>query len=108
MIKIFRFYLIGMLLVLTSYAQVQNNPNDSLSGGDTISVPNIDSLSFTTDSITNDSIVIKPKKKSSQAIDAPIDYHGSDSTRLDLKNKKMYLYGNAFIHYGDMGLLRNL
>ena len=54
------------------------------------------------DSSKSDTLNI-PVKKSS-GIDIPIDYSADDSVVLDLPGKKVYLYGNAKVHYGDINL----
>lgn len=37
-------------------------------------------------------------------IDSPVDYDAEDSIRLEAENKKVYLYGNATVHYQDFDL----
>ncbi len=37
-------------------------------------------------------------------IDSQIDYQAEDSIRLEPESKKVYLYGNAEVHYGDFNL----
>ena len=37
-------------------------------------------------------------------VDAPVLYHSQDSTRIDLIDRKIYLYGNAFVSYKDIEL----
>ncbi|MBN2683173.1 MAG: LPS-assembly protein LptD [Bacteroidales bacterium] len=68
----------------------------------------LDTTASTLDSteVLKDTIMenIPPKKTSSNAIDKPIDYHGYDSTIMDVKNKIMKLYGDAYIIYGTMEL----
>ena len=38
------------------------------------------------------------------AIDSQVDYEADDSIRIEAENKKVYLYGNAKVHYGDFDL----
>ncbi len=35
-------------------------------------------------------------------IDGPINYHAADSIVYDMKNQKLYLYGNAYMKYTDI------
>ena len=44
------------------------------------------------------------KKKSSMLLDAEVKYEAKDSMRFDFEKKKMYLYGDAKIDYGDISL----
>ena len=37
-------------------------------------------------------------------IDTPIDYSADDSIRMEPGSRKIYLYGNAEVHYGDFNL----
>ncbi|MCO6495583.1 MAG: LPS-assembly protein LptD [Bacteroidetes bacterium] len=43
-------------------------------------------------------------KVSKDALDVEVKYQAKDSVRLDLRNKKVYLYGEAKVDYGDMAL----
>jgi len=42
--------------------------------------------------------------KSSQAIDKKVDYQSKDSLVMEMKNKKITLYDNAKVVYGDLTL----
>lgn len=55
-----------------------------------------------TDSVSNDSIKISSPRKDS--LDAPIKYNAVDSFRFDIKNKKIYLFGDAEVDYKDIVL----
>lgn len=48
-----------------------------------------------------DTVVLK---YNDEDIDGPISYHASDSIVYDLKNQKLYLYGNAYMKYTDFEL----
>lgn len=78
----------------------QENNNDSISTKeiiqDTITPPVVN------DSITNDTIV--KKKKTKEAVDKPVDYTCKDSIFFDIETKKIYLYGQAKVIYGDIEL----
>ncbi len=41
---------------------------------------------------------------SGDSLDAPVDYGATDSMVLDNDEKKIYLYGNAFVNYTDISL----
>jgi lipopolysaccharide export system protein LptA len=62
---------------------------DSLHRGDTTAV---------SDSITTNSIVSK------DALESKVTYRAKDSTRFDLVNQKLYLFGNAEVHYDQIVL----
>lgn len=53
---------------------------DVVASKDTIVVPQVDTFTF---------------KTSSQALDAPVNYHADDSMVFDVPGKKMYLYGKT-------------
>ncbi len=66
-----------------------------------------DSLQITsTDSLRTDTI-IPASVKEKDAVDAPVDYHAKDSTLIDLRTHKIYLYGNAQVNYKDIELTAN-
>lgn len=46
----------------------------------------------------------KKKSGSSMMLDAEVKYEAKDSMRFDFEHKKMYLYGDAKIDYGDISL----
>ncbi|MCB9252757.1 MAG: LPS-assembly protein LptD [Flavobacteriales bacterium] len=49
-----------------------------------------------------DSINVSVKKTS--GLDAQVEYSADDSVVLDIPGKKVYLYGNAKVHYNDINL----
>ena len=58
-----------------------------------------------TDSVSNDSVSVKlPSKKASTELTSEITYHARDSIRFSVEDKKVYLYGEAQINYGDIEL----
>ena len=109
-----------MLLVLLSIGFGANAQSDSTFisdleevfhvDSDTI-LPNIfspDSLLIVNDSLKNDSIMndsLSMSKKSS--IDDKVEYPAKDSIRFDLKTRKVYLYNEANLIYGDLNLASN-
>lgn len=54
------------------------------------------------DTRKTDTLSIAPN--TSGGMDFPIDYSADDSITLDLPGKKVYLYGNARVHYDDINL----
>lgn len=64
----------------------------------------IDPISnVSTDSLTNDTIEI-PSSKSGTELTSEITYSAQDSIRFSVEEKKVYLYGQAQINYGDIEL----
>lgn len=49
-------------------------------------------------------VVAKPKKARKSPIDDKVVYDSRDSMRMDAVNKKVYLYGDASVKYGDLEL----
>jgi lipopolysaccharide assembly outer membrane protein LptD (OstA) len=43
-----------------------------------------------------------PTSNNSSAIKSKVEYEASDSISVDVKNQKLYLYGNAVVHYESM------
>ncbi len=64
-------------------------------------VNTIDSVQY---SAKKDTTNTKPKKKSNSIIDAQIIYSAQDSIVLSRDSKKVYLYNNAKVEYGDVVL----
>lgn len=58
-----------------------------------------DSLSLEVDSLNTDSLEVPLLKKSSDALDSKVEYKARDSMRFALKEKKIYLYGEADVKY---------
>ncbi|HPG74484.1 MAG TPA: hypothetical protein PLM49_09365, partial [Bacteroidales bacterium] len=58
-------------------------------------------LYFSGDTLPKDSIVVKARNTQ---IDFPVDYQSKDSSWVDLKNRKAYLFGDAEVKYGDITL----
>jgi lipopolysaccharide assembly outer membrane protein LptD (OstA) len=54
------------------------------------------------DSVSADTIVLK--KKSSNSMDAKVDYEAKDSIRFDIKSQKVYLFREAQINYEEIDL----
>ncbi|HZG00558.1 MAG TPA: hypothetical protein VEY71_06120, partial [Chitinophagales bacterium] len=73
---------------------------------DTLLVPTaLDTLTkpmFTADTIIGtDTLAVKAD---AGALDAPVNYNARDSIVYDIENKKVYLYGEAYVAYKDITL----
>ncbi len=71
---------------------------------DTIKALNRDSLILGThvpDSLSVDSLEVRAAEN---ALDTKVEYQSADSIDFDLVNKKVYMYNNAVINYGDINL----
>ena len=70
-----------------------------------ISIPDSSIITGDTTKITNDSLPAKDKSKISEnAVEQIVDYKAKDSIRFELKTKKMYLYEEATMDYGETSL----
>lgn len=54
--------------------------------------------------IKNDTIIPVKASESKFALSSKVDYTASDSIRFNIKEQKVYLYGNAVINYEDLEL----
>lgn len=64
-----------------------------------------DSLKLTSPAQPTDSLDMGSKKSGGgMTLDAEVQYEAKDSMRFDFERKKMYLYGDAKIDYGDISL----
>lgn len=88
-----RLFLQGLLLILSlhSFGQVR----DSALTLDAI----IDS-----NQRGSDSLLVGIKRNNKSALDDPVEYEAQDSIILDLKEKRAYLYGKAWIVFQDIKL----
>lgn len=76
------------LVLYTVQAQAQ---------GDSIPLPQSDTLQV------QDSVKLSVSNSKS-ALDSPVMYKAQDSIRMNIDQKKIFLYGNAIVEYGDMTL----
>jgi hypothetical protein len=67
---------------------------DSLNVADTVPVALADTFGFKSKTI----------RFSNDSLDAPVEYNATDSMVLDNIAKKIYLYGKAFVKYGNISL----
>lgn len=90
----------------TAYAQkikAKSSENFKLILNDTIKIPITDSLGVK----PADSLVIKPNDsitKPKEFLESIIEHNADSLIRQDMKNKKLFLYNNARIHYNDIDL----
>ena len=88
-IKLKKYFFIGLILLCSVFStSAQDTPsiNDSL---------NINIVDSTTQPVST--IEMSP-----DAITSKVKYQATDSIRMDLKKKKVYLYGNAEAYYEDI------
>ena len=96
-----------MLFVINLRAQdtlIKNVPDTLLVQQDSTLADSLlpaDSL-MAADTLQNDTIDLK--KRSSNAIDARVDYSAKDSIRFDVKTGKVFLYNESDISYEDINL----
>ena len=62
-----------------------------------------DTLKPTTDTLRKQVDTLRPAIDPN-AFDSEVHYEAEDSIRMELENKKAYLYGNAMVHYNDFDL----
>lgn len=62
-----------------------------------------DTSKVSNENISSDSTV-KSVPKSKQVLDAPVIYSAKDSMRINVKEKKLYLYGDAEVNYKEINL----
>jgi len=89
-----RVYLLFILLIIDFFALIGQNPDTLLQRNqvqDSIITQNGDTTKLHI-------------AKSSQAIDKKVDYQSKDSLVMEMKNKKITLYENAKVVYGDLTL----
>ncbi len=78
----------------------QTNSTDSLQKDLTVSKNSV------SDTIRTDTL-IQSKKTSKEVLDAKVEYSSDDSMIISIKNKMLFLYGNADVKYGDINLKSN-
>jgi len=81
----------------TNAVNIETYPDTS------IFVP-IDSSILIVDTLGNDSLKVEVLEISDDAIEEPIDYKAKDSILFDVKEHKVYLYGEAQINYQSIEL----
>jgi hypothetical protein len=80
----FKLFILFPLLIITINAEAYN----AIADGDT----------------TKTTVKQKHKAKQKGPIDEKVVYHARDSIRLDAATKKVFLYGDASVKYGDLEL----
>ncbi len=116
------FILIVILICNTSvFSQVEKPDSMFINHNDTVGMVTTDSVIYLGgDTVSNfrekniadtigveivDSNTIKIKSSGKKkSIDVPFSYNGVDSTAFDIKNQTVYLYGDAYVIYGDIRL----
>ncbi len=87
---ILRFAFVFFTLFLAVSSAAQRAPFRTLpTAGDTLPRGGKDSLSFS----------LADVKYSKDSLDAQVDYGAKDSMHYDIKNRRIHLYGDAFVNY---------
>jgi lipopolysaccharide assembly outer membrane protein LptD (OstA) len=95
--KAYSYLFLLTILVLFpgwSLAQVQNQVDSTIVNNDSTQ------LNIIPDSLSNDTLVHKPKKKSE--FTSPLNYTSTDSMSYSSEDKKSYLFGEAKVNYQDI------
>ena len=90
-----------------SYAQDQSVSDNSITPDSLLSVSTPDSLASLPDTIASDSLKTSKSPKPKGDIETTINYNAKDSMFYDLENKKIFMYQEAHIDYGDIVLEAN-
>ena len=106
---------------MSAFSQVEKVDSMFINNNDTIGIVTNDSIiylggdtvqNFNENNITDTNIVqvedtntvnVKPSS-GNKSIDVPFSYNGMDSTAFDIANQTVYLYGEAYVIYGDIRL----
>lgn len=75
-----------------------------ISSNDTVSKMQPDSLLMNYISAQRDTAIVDTTQKKKSTLDAQVDYMAEDSIRFDLRSKKVFLYKEDNINYGDINL----
>ena len=90
-----------------SYAQDQSVSDYSITSDSLVSVSTPDSLSSLPDTIASDTLNTSKSPKPKGDIETTINYNAKDSMFYDMENKKIFMYQDAHIDYGDIVLEAN-
>ena len=102
-----RFF-VSLLLTILSAIRISATSSSwashslALSRDSAVRVVHADSLGFSRPK--SNGTADPKKKKGGAAIDAEVQYSAKDSMTFDFERKKMYLYGDAEVIYGDINL----
>jgi hypothetical protein len=92
-----------MLYSIFSFAQNDNGPTiPLLEIVDTLVVESLTNDTLTVNKVSVDTI------NSPDALEFPVKYMAKDSIRIDMKSKKVYLFGEAEVYYEDIELKAEL
>ncbi|XOV90950.1 MAG: putative LPS assembly protein LptD [Bacteroidota bacterium] len=101
------FFFLIITFFSSGYAQeISESPEDkTLDSLETVYNP--DSLSLPVDSLSADSLKTSAKPKPKGDIETTINYNAKDSMFYDMEHKKIFMYQDAHIDYGDIVLEAN-
>lgn len=74
-----------------------------ISYGQTDTLANVKSNSRI-DTVLKDTVFTEQSSWSANVIEAPVDYESEDSLRFDVRNRKVYLFGNGIVKYEEINL----
>ena len=88
-----------MLCSILSFAQNDNGPTiPPLEFTDTLTIDTLKTDSSTVNKVSIDTL------NSPDALEFPVRYLATDSIRIDMKSKKVYLFGKSEVYYEDIEL----
>ncbi len=99
------FFLVIIAFSSPAYAQENTDPADTTSSDSTALISDIDSVAAPSDTSRIDSLRSPAKPKGD--IETTINYNAKDSMFYDLENKKIFMYQEAHVDYGDIVLEAN-
>ncbi|MEQ8881510.1 MAG: putative LPS assembly protein LptD, partial [Cyclobacteriaceae bacterium] len=91
----------------SGYAQDISESTESITSDSIISVSAPDSVASLSDTIASDTLKTAKSPKPKGDIETTINYNAKDSMFYDLENKKIFMYQEAHIDYGDIVLEAN-
>ncbi|MDG1475684.1 MAG: hypothetical protein P8Q14_00920, partial [Vicingaceae bacterium] len=92
-----------MLCSILSFAQNDNGPTiPPLEFANTLTIDTLKTDSSTVNKVSVDTL------NSPDALEFPVKYLAKDSIRIDMKSKKVYLFGNSEVYYEDIELKAEL
>ena len=101
------FFFLIITFYTSGYAQDLSESTESITSDSIISVSAPDSVTSLSDTIASDTLKTAKSPKPKGDIETTINYNAKDSMFYDLENRKIYMYQEAHIDYGDIVLEAN-
>ena len=101
------FFFLIITFYTSGYAQDQSDTTDDITTDSLLSVYTPDSVASLQDTIVSDTLKTAKSPKPKGDIETTINYNAKDSMFYDLENKKIFMYQDAHIDYGDIVLEAN-